>query len=184
MYLDIPLFGTILSYTFEFLPVAREQMDVMESLLRDAQDEIAELKAELNQRQYPALEVIYLRSSTACEIDQYVQWDVPRTPPSDGYFELVSSDRRSIIVKQEGIYQISARLTNSDSSGSCTLQLHLNGQVVAQAYCGQETGYNNSVSLTEIIQLDPNSRLQIYHTGNEPSYAEPTFSHFSVVKLG
>ena len=46
--LDIPLpFGDCMSFKFPLLPVAREQVEIFESLLRDSQEEIDLLKANV-----------------------------------------------------------------------------------------------------------------------------------------
>ena len=48
-HLDFPLpFGDCISFKFPLMPVARDQVDMFESLLRDSQDEISVLKASVS----------------------------------------------------------------------------------------------------------------------------------------
>lgn len=180
LYLDIPLYGSVLTYTFEFLPVAREQLDILESLLRDAHDEINDLKSQLNQSR--PISLISCRSSTSCANGSYVTWNPSYNNTDQNCFEHLP-DRTVIRVKQAGIYQVCIRLTNNDSGGSRVLSLFSNGVAVAHAYCGQNTGYYNTVSINDIVNLEAGSQLQVRHTGNQTTYADPMYSQFSIIKL-
>lgn len=181
MYLDIPLFGTVLTYNFEFLPLAREQLDILESLLRDAQDEINDLRKQLVAATITP--VISLRSSTACANGSYVTWNAPEVNTRTDIFEQ-SADRTTITVNVAGVYQICARLTAPDSSGARRMDINVNGSRVAHVHSGHNTGYQNTAVINDVVNLAAGSRVQVYHnSGNANTNADPLTSEFSIIKL-
>ena len=186
LYLDIPLAGIPITYSFEMLPVARESVDVLESLLHDAQEEITALTEKVHQlealgdKSKPTF--ISLRSSSASAYGGAVTWNLLEHNTDTDCFER-AANLQSVSVKKRGYYQISVRLTDNSSSGNRCTTVNINGAALAQAYCGQNTGYYNSVSINDVFLLEANAVVQVYHNSNTNTYASGPASIFTILKL-
>lgn len=167
-----------MTYNFDLLPVAREQLDILESLLRDAYDEINDLKNQLSQR--AATPLISLRSSTACSNSRNVLWDQPYNNTHPKYFEL-SRHRTTICVKQAGVYQVNVRLTGNGQHQAVSLRS--NGTVIASTTFSHNITANITTAINDIFNLEAESRLQVLYAGNGATTTDPTFSQFSIIKL-
>ena len=186
LYLDIPLAGIPITYSFEMLPVARESVDVLESLLHDAQDEITALTEQVRQleatktKSQPVL--ISLRSSTASSYNDYVTWNLEEHNTDTECFER-AANQQSVTVKKRGFYQISVRLTDNSSNGNSYTAVYINGAAPAHAYCGQNTGYLNSITINDIFLLEANAVVQIFNSSNANTCASGPASIFTILKL-
>jgi hypothetical protein len=163
-------------FTFNLLPVGLDRTDLLESQLRDAQEEIIKLKKshkeilrlakeEVNQlRAQSQTAYLSVGCNEAIANNNMMTWKAPeRRIINDKFFSVSDS---CIDILQAGIYAVHCKCyaTNGGS-----LSLLLNGteiSVVAQynAY-GVET-----CLLTEILELKANDTLQFrYKNGNGPN---------------
>lgn len=172
-----------------------EHIDEVETLLRDAHDDIEVLQRQM--AQLTPVEVrngrkpsIALRSSTACAQNQPVAWNVPIHTTGEGDFEM-ASDATSVVVKNAGVYQICMRLGLISAAGNGQLQISVNGRVVAVAY--RYDGHNqhtsnagthySSSTVSDIVPLSADDRVTVLHTSSHHSDATAVTSHLSIVQI-
>lgn len=201
LHLDIPLCGDIgasLTYAFEMIPVARDAVDKLTSMLHDANDEINELKegnvamqrllstamaeAVVGECEAKPVSLISLRSTAAAYNGGAVAWNLLERNTNTDLFE-VSTDNTTITVVKPGLYQTYVRLANNDSSGARYTSIYVNGVEHARSQCGQNTGYYNSTNMSDILCLAASSTVTVRHYGNQNTYAHAASSHFYMIKL-
>ena len=160
--LTLPIIGFPVEFSFKLLPVAREHIDILETALRDAEDEIEKLKREnasLKARVYhPA--VIALRSTVACTNGGYMTWNVLERNLAPDIFVL-QPNQQNIQVKAAGLYQISVRATSTDNTGGRYIRLLVNNAIISQSQDGFNTGFNGTVQLVDMINLNENAMLSV-----------------------
>lgn len=182
--LSLPIMGFPVRFTFKLLPVAREQFDVLESALRDAQEEIERLKREniaLKARVFhPA--VISLRSTSACTNGGVVTWNITERNTDSDLF-LVQPTHQGVQITTAGLYQVSVRVTSTDGTGNRNVQLRVNGAVVAQAWNGFNTGYNGSIQIGEMIVVKENAVISVnFNFGNAFNTTQYT-NHLWIMRI-
>lgn len=185
LYLDIPFFGTMVTYTFGMQPVEREEVDILKAQLHDAQEEITILGIEVAElKRCKALQpvLISLRSSTECTEGQFVAWDTHEHNTDEGVFRR-SEDTKTITVLQGGFFQVSVRLTDSSRGTHRKTSLFINGGEVAACHIGEANGYNKSATINDVFLLDNDANLQVHHTSNTPSNADVKTNNFTIIKL-
>jgi hypothetical protein len=196
MFLNIRLLGNIsIDYVFDFLPIRREKIDVVESVLHDTQDEVQKLTEDienlkLQKTQPPKTRLISLNSTFATKVNTFVKWNNLEHNSADDLYTL-SENQITITVEQEGLYQVYVRLISNDSSGNKLhsiydnvnryTALYVNGSPVAFCYCGQNTGNNSTTILNKVIFLGENSTVQVYHAGNQPTSAIAAIQSFPLL---
>jgi hypothetical protein len=188
-YLDIPVGGFPVSYQFTFLPVAREPIDVLESTLHEAQEDIADLRAEnaLLREEIDALRsmrtgFISLRSSIACGNKQPMSWNVLVRNSSPNLYEVMDNNN-SIRIHAEGVYQVFVRVTCPEASGNRKLQLQVNNTTVAKVYDGNNIGYKTTVYMNDIVVIPHDAVLRIIHSSNSNTMAAEMSNQWSIVRL-
>ncbi|RYY83760.1 hypothetical protein EON63_10515 [archaeon] len=169
-------------FVFTLLPVALDKIDILEAKLRDAQEEIEQLRAHKEL----VNEVVYfsLSSKTACGNQQIVQWDEAEglRAPRVG-FE-ISADSRQITVLKAGTYQIYVRLAGSNTANGQLLCLVLNNNNIASCLQSDTGNYQNTAQLLVIKCLPANSVLQVRSGFNGNSLALPLANSFTILRLG
>lgn len=195
--LNIPVGGIPLMFTFHFLALERKHIDVLESSLNDAKDEIAVLRDEVEKLR---TENVLLQKSTAMIS---LRTDVPSPPNSVIPWTIVhasiedpkktvfsrSEDNKYVLIHQPGVYEVQARIVTNESSGNRALEVQLNDATVCMTYMGSNTGHWSAIQLRDFVKVegeDP-SRLSVKWTGNNQMLgngrAAENLTHFSIVRL-
>ena len=153
MYLDIPLAGVLLTYVFEFLPLAREPMEELASSLRDVQDDVQMLQTKTQQ-------VISLRMNATGGSGQVLQWGTLLHNSCISLFR-VSDDNRVVTVTEDGLYMVHLRITcNNNNSNNTGFSVLINNKDAAEAYSTQSGGYQ-AAAINDVFILKANDCLSV-----------------------
>mmetsp|Transcript_22082 Transcript_22082/g.49089 ORF Transcript_22082/g.49089 Transcript_22082/m.49089 type:complete len:304 (+) Transcript_22082:61-972(+) len=169
-------------FVFALLPVGLEKVDMLEAKVRDAQEEIESLRAQLAAGSAPAY--LSISSATACGSQQMVAWDAaaPVVIPAS-HFEL-SADKKQVTVLKEGLYQVNVRLAGTNYSNTQSLGLQVNAVEVAQCTQSDANGHQNSPQLHELMILKANDTLQVRCGADGHSQAVAEANRFTMLYLG
>jgi hypothetical protein len=166
-------------FVFALLPVPLDKVDILEAKLRDAHEQIQNLNKKLAPLEdLDVRPFLSISSETSCSRQQIVQWDAeePRDIAED-YF-LLSEDDRQVTILQDGVYQVSVRISCSEGyPNTHYLALQRNGVDIAQS------GYHGSPQLIQLIYLDADDVLQVKWHGGE-FLAIAIANNFSVMQVG
>ncbi|KAL3661114.1 hypothetical protein V7S43_013723 [Phytophthora oleae] len=99
----------VAKYTFELIPVSVERIDVLESKLRDQQEELERLRKEVSAGH--ALPFARLETSTKNANTRKLLW---KAVESD-FFHVVEGE---VSIRQPGVYSVAAVMNNSPQSYS------------------------------------------------------------------
>lgn len=154
-------------FEFSLLPVNLDKLDVLEAKLRDAQDEIQELKK--------GLKVIFFSvcSAVACKPDQPVVWNRADSYDNCTTHFLLSEDKKIVYILKRGIYQLNVSLSGSSFS------ILRNAGVIAGC-----TNAGSYYSLTKVLRLEKNDALKVLCTSRFASDISVLTNNFSLVFLG
>ncbi|KAG6956792.1 hypothetical protein JG688_00011256 [Phytophthora aleatoria] len=153
----------VAKYVFDLDSDSVERIDVLESKLRDQQDELEKLRGELKSGKAPPF--IKLTASTK-HGSSILCWDPVQSD------ECVSSGLDGKIkVRRGGVYNVGAIVTTVPGT-SLYAQLLKNGTVIQVVYPGYYQGYYLSAILNTMEHLEGNDELTITFTCNlaETSY--------------
>ena len=196
LYLYIPIVGYPVEYTFQLDLVSRERIDILETSLHEAREEIdlllgnadsmkkqiADLHTELERtkRHQQAL-VTVLRTTQNVGSSGVISWN---NTELNTLSAKLTTNNQVVSIPRKGIYQIHVRVTSPDSSGGRYINLQVNETVIAQSICGFNTGYNCSVNLTELKKLEKDDNLRIFYSSNSNMDAQLIYTHFSIMFVG
>ncbi|KAJ1427783.1 hypothetical protein B484DRAFT_450172 [Ochromonadaceae sp. CCMP2298] len=169
-------------FVFALLPVGLEKVDMLEAKVRDAQEEIESLRAQLAAGSAPAY--LSISSATACANQQMVTWDAAAPVAiTASHFEL-SADKKQVTVLKEGLYQVNVRLAGTNYSNTQSLGLQVNAVEVAQCTQSDANGHQNSPQLHELMILKANDTLQVRCGADGHSQAVAEANRFTMLYLG
>ena len=123
-----------------------------------------------------------LRSSTACGNGGVMTWNLLEHNSTPSLF-VVSGNQQIVQVKATGFYQISVRVSSTDSGGGRTLTLRVNNQPISYGYSGFNTGYAGSIQIADLIRLNENDELSIIHNANGNSNNAASTNQFWIMKI-
>ncbi|CEG42932.1 uncharacterized protein PHALS_13166 [Plasmopara halstedii] len=152
-------------YTFDLDPVAVKQIDMLESKLRDQQDEIEKLKNLLKTGNN--LSFVKLTTSTQ-QNNSLINWNSAQS------IDLISNGcDGKIKILRSGVYMIGAIINGSSET---EIQLKRNDEIIQEA---SSSGYGGSVAVNTIEQLKTNDKLSfscgLNHVGT---------SYLTIARLG
>ena len=154
-------------FEFSLLPVNLDKLDIVEAKLRDAQDEIQQLRA--------GLKVFFfsMSSTVAFKPDQPVVWNRADFYDNCATHFLLSEDKKIVYILKRGIYQLNVSLSGSSFS------ILRNAGVIAGC-----TNAGSYYSLTKVIRLEKNDALKVLCTSRFASDISVLTNNFSLVFLG
>lgn len=177
--LSLPIMGFPVDFEFNLLPLAREHIDILETALRDAEDEIVRLKTKL--RLSAPNPFISLRT-TNYNNNATVTWNVLEHNSAPTIF-VRSENQLTVQVKATGFYHVNVRITSPDSGGSREVRVMKNKQVIANSFNGFNTGHNGSVHINDIIQLNMNDEIYVHHVSNHSMTNIQSLHQFWIMKI-
>ncbi|KAG7395656.1 hypothetical protein PHYBOEH_003375 [Phytophthora boehmeriae] len=174
-----------IGYTFVLEPVAVERIDILESKLKDQQEELEKLRGRLGDTQRA-----YLYAESVSWASSMLMWN-----PLDSSNFSLSADTTSISVLLPGVYAFGLLVNHqpieSASGGSIVLQKN-NAQIQQaltgattynDSYCGQKyCSHRSSASLMCIVQVEKHDEISVLFTGTQIISSTP--SYFTAVKIG
>ncbi|CAN0225852.1 unnamed protein product, partial [Ectocarpus fasciculatus] len=163
-------------FVFPMLPVGLDKMDILEAKLRDAQEEIVQLREKTP-------DFLTLTSRTACGHQQIVVWEQLTSREIPPVFCL-SEDKRQVTIMKAGVYQIHVRLAERSNANGAHLGLQLNGDDIAQCTQSDGSGHQNTPQITEILELAEGACLQVRCGANSSSLGIVNANRFSILLLG
>lgn len=179
--LYVPVMGIHVDFKFRFFPVEIKITDILQTQLRDAEEQIELLKNAVRKNR-DAKEFISLKSS-GWSANSVVPWNAPGAYNSAPHLYKISENLQEVKVLMHGWYQVSCRLSGTDNNGSRTLILKKNGTDVAQAFNGFNTGYNGSVSICDILEFAANDSITVYYNANGGVNTNIICTCFSILKV-
>eukprot|EP01033_Poteriospumella_lacustris_P012572 gene12571-8992_t len=140
--LNIPVGGIPLMFTFHFLALERKHIDVLESSLNDARDEIAVLRDEVEKMRTEnvllrkPIALISLRTDVTSPPDSVIPWTIVHASIEDPAKTVFSrsEDNKYVLIHQPGVYEVQARIVTDDSGEDGTLEVQLNDATVSEKY--------------------------------------------------
>ena len=175
-------------FVFSLVPVGLDKIDVVEAKLRDAQEEIealkfevATLKADVNPLKVAVFLSLSSRDNTHNQA--YVKWNGTDIKTNPDYFK-ISVNQDVVTILKSGVYQVHARLGQTNSANTCFLSLELNSSSFAKCLQSDATGHQNTAQLTELMRLNVNDRLAVKCGANGNSIANTEMTRFSILLLG
>lgn len=195
LYLYIPIVGFPVEYIFKMALISRERIDILETSLHEAREEIdvltgqiAHLKAKLEDVRDEAAKkealnpmITVLRTTQSAGTSSLISWN---TTELNTLSATLNSNKQLVSIPKAGIYQIHIRVTGPDSGAQRHINLQINGVVAAQSICGFNTGYNCSLNLTEFKELKSGDTLGVHYTSNQNMDAQLIYTHFSILYMG
>ncbi|GMF34425.1 unnamed protein product [Phytophthora lilii] len=172
----------IVSYAFELRPVAVERIDVLESKLKDQQEELETLRGQIGPcRQY------FLRAESKTWNSFKLQW----TAPLDSDQFALREDCTSVKVAYPGLYAVAVlvnHLPGQNSTGVISLQK--NGIQVQSAatgasyssYQGDYCSHHTSTSLMCIIDFKKDETIAVVCTNTSAIAKVP--SYLTLARIG
>ncbi|CEG42929.1 Tumour necrosis factor-like domain [Plasmopara halstedii] len=139
-------------YTFDLDPVSVNQIDVLESKLRDQQDEIEKLKKQLKSGENPS----YIKLTTSTKQGNSILcWNRAHST------EFESNGVDGVIkIRRKGVYIIGA-IVNAVSNVNQKVQLMKNDNPIQVVTAGYYGGHGGSTVVNTIEQLEENDKLTI-----------------------
>lgn len=197
--LNIPVGGIPLMFTFHFSSLERKHIDVLESSLNDAKDEIATLRDEVerlrteNELLQKPTSMISLRTNVLSPPNSVIPWTTIHASiedPEETIFSR-SEDNKYVLVHQPGIYEVQARIVTNESRGNRTLEVRLNDVTVSMTYMGTNTGLWSTIQLRDFVKVEGEApvRLSVIWTGSNQMFPDPhnnameNLTHFSIIRL-
>lgn len=184
--LDIPFGGFPITYSFTFLPLARDPLDIVETSLHDAQEEIQELKAEVERLKSRSMVVpfISLHSAAPYAVNQFITWTLPAHQNSAPELFVVTAAANSTVeVAKEGVYQVNVRMSTNSSNNGNTLNVCVNGVSTTQLFYGNANGDNMSYSMNDLLHIPAGGKIQVQMSGNNQNTFAGVHTQMSIVKL-
>ena len=179
--LYVPVMGIHVDFKFRFLPVEIKITDILQTQLRDAEEQIELLKNALRKNR-DAREFVSLRSSGG-SCNAIVTWNAPGPYNSAPLIYKISENLQAVQILVRGWYQVSCRLSGTDSAGQRCVTLKKNGTDVSQAFNGFNTGYNGSVSICDILEFAANDSITVYYHANGNLHNNVICTYFSILKV-
>ncbi|KAG7377179.1 hypothetical protein PHYPSEUDO_012047 [Phytophthora pseudosyringae] len=171
-------------YVFKLQPVAVEQIDILESKLKDQQEELERLRGQVGSA---GRAFLYAESLTWAS--SKLQWKLV-----NGEKFALNADRTSITVLFPGVYAIGALVNHqpiqNNTVGSISLQkdgLAIQSASTGAAYCNGYNGvthssHSTSSSLMCVVQVKKDERIAVVCTGNSP--ISNAASYLTAVRIG
>uniref|UniRef100_A0AAV1T8T6 Uncharacterized protein n=1 Tax=Peronospora matthiolae TaxID=2874970 RepID=A0AAV1T8T6_9STRA len=133
----------VVKYTFVLEPVSVERIDVLESKMRDQQEELKRLQKQ-------SITHVHLEASTKNGTTSKLQWS---DPDSDDFF--VDQETGEISIRQPGAYSITVVVKTGSNQG---ISIRKNEECI---YSGSNSGYHNSLTASTIARFNANDRLAV-----------------------
>ncbi|KAG1687857.1 hypothetical protein DVH05_004587 [Phytophthora capsici] len=163
-----------IDYTFELKPIAVERIDILESKLKDVQEELGRLRGKIGS----GTTVLFYVESEAY-LGSKLQWkEVPGTN-----FTL-SEDKTSIKVLVPGLYSFGLVVNHNTApnSGQGLISLQMNDEKVqsvatSSPHCrnGGYTTFRTSSSLMCIVQVEKDASFTVHCTYTAPIPNVPSY---------
>ncbi|KAG4040350.1 hypothetical protein JG687_00016648 [Phytophthora cactorum] len=165
-------------YIFKLEPVAVDKIDILESKLKDQQEELDKFRG-LGERAFLHAESVTWNSSK-------LQWK-----PIDSTNFVLASEKTSIMVRVPGLYTIAVLVNHGPLQNVVgAISLEKNGAVILSAatgavysgYHGNHLSHQTSSSLTCIVQIKKDESIAVVCTGT--SAIANTASYLTAVGMG
>lgn len=166
-------------------PLTREPLDILESALHDAQEEIETLKAELHhiKKQRTSTALISLRSSVPCQPEESVAWILEENTAPELY--TLSRGADSILITEGGLYQVNVRISTTCSADEAVVAVIIDDDFVSRSFLPyEENGYKSTTLIHDILRIPADSvvAVQVRGSDNETDVSQGS-NQLSIVKL-
>ena len=177
-------------FHFPLLPVGLKKTDILESKVKDLQEENALLREEVDtlkdseRRNCLCQAYMSLSSSIATSNNNMISWNDEPRDISVSHFNL-SDDCTEVAIEVTGVYQVQVRLAVSNSAnGNQSMFLMVNSVNLAGCTQSNNNGYQNTPQLFEILRLRKGDILGVKCFANNNSLAVALANRFTILYLG
>lgn len=194
--LYIPIVGYPVEYCFKMNLVSRERVDILQTSLHEAIEEIDQLKKQVSELEEEIVGlradleesnekrsslITVLRTTQSVGTGGVISWNKIEL---DSLAVTLSSNNQVVTIPMAGLYQVHIRVTGADSGANRHINLQVNEVVVAQSICGFNTGYNCSINLTEFCTLKKGDNLRVFYQSNHNMDAQLVYTNFTLLYIG
>ncbi|KAG7378422.1 hypothetical protein PHYBOEH_000377 [Phytophthora boehmeriae] len=159
-------------YLFDLDPVSVERVDVLESKLRDQQDELEKLRRVLH-AYHETVSFNLEASQLDANSNQYLCWNKIESKDI-----VVSGNDGVIKILLPGVYSLSGIVNVVPTGYNQQVELLRNGERIQTSFCLYGQGYNTSTPLQSTTRLEEDDEVKIRCACNISA------SYMSVVRLG
>ena len=163
-------------FVFSLLPVGLDKIDILEAKLRDAQEEIQQL------REGSKVTFFSVSSVVACSRGQAVVWNgtSPREICTTHF--CLSEDNKTVTILKEGVYQLNVRLSGSNNT-HLYFDTKLNNVIISQykSYTPQSAPHFGNFN--SILRLKEGDKLHV-ECSEGASDANMINNNFTIMLLG
>ena len=177
-------------FHFPLLPVGLKKTDILESKVKDLQEENALLREEVDtlkdseRRNCLCQAYMSLSSSIATSNNNMISWNDEPRDISVSHFNL-SDDCTEVAIEVTGVYQVQVRLAVSNSAnGQQSMILMVNSVNLAGCTQSDNNCYQNTPQLFEILRLRKGDILGVKCFANNNSLAVALANRFTILYLG
>ncbi|ETM00534.1 hypothetical protein L917_02745 [Phytophthora nicotianae] len=174
------------NYVFELKPVAVERIDLLESRLRDQEEEMEQLRGQVD-----LSDRAFLYAESAVWTASTLQW---KPLASDKF--ILAADSTSITFRIPGLYAIAVLVNHwpNQNNTSGTISLIKNDVKIQRAVTGStnlydsgygknlSAGHRTSTSLMCVVQAKEDDRIAVSCT--KTTYVDDTASYLTAARMG
>ena len=163
-------------FVFSLLPVGLDKIDILEAKLRDAQEEIQQL------REGSKVTFFSVSSATACPTGQAVVWNGTSPREMCATHFCLSEDDKIVTILKEGVYQLNIRLSGSNNA-SFYFEVKFNGVTISRYRNSTQQNSYDCGNINSILRLKEGDKLHVECSGGN-SDAAMIGNNFSIMLLG
>ena len=171
------------------LPLQLRDVDATERLvarLRDAEEEIARVRAALEQAaaKNSCVPSLSLRTTHAVTTGALLQWNTAVAGVTcPDVFALDQGDTSIVRVRVRGIYQLHVSVTNRNTTNGAYLCVLVDGTERCRAYESNGNGYFNQVTMFDIMDLEANDAITVRPSANNTTHSDAMSNRFNLTLL-
>jgi hypothetical protein len=156
------------------------QADAKYYLLPELVEQLTSARVQKSESGGPVY--LSLSSQQACANQQYVVWGGAnrRVIPSS-HFTIAGNNKITFV--KSGVYQVHVRLAQTNSTNAQHLGILLDGVEVAQCVQSDANSHQNTAQITEILEINAGSYIQVRCGANSNSSANPLQTRLFILVL-
>jgi len=157
----------------------REETDILRDIIEELQEEVAELKMQLDSQAAPMTQMaVWKCSSSSARASNTMKWDIEVMPPTIKGMAHRANSNREIVIGMHGWYRVSIRFGwSGDSGAGYQFYLQVNGTNVATC----RNYYSIGFTMVEVLKLKPNDKLTFKDSSS--SSWDKTYNNFTLELL-
>ena len=173
------------------LPLQLKDVDATERLagrLRDAEEEIARMRAALALAQAAVknfcVPSLSLRTTHQVSTGALLQWNTAVAGVTcPDVFALDQGDTSIVRVRVRGVYQLHVNVAQSNTANGQYMTVLVNGQERCRAYQSDGSGYQNQVTIIDILDLNADDAITVRPYANGYTHTDALANRLNLTLL-